>query len=318
MFLEAFKITAPAVAQVLLLALIGYFLKKRNTLSDEGLDALSTLTVDITLPVLIFCQLVKGFDFRVYPDWWVFPLISIAITALGLAVGFIFIGFIKGRQKKLQFLNLVAFQNSGFLPLALIVSLLPAYKTGTMLIYLFLFLIGFNLVMWPLSVYILSCCVNNRPKLRTIFNAPLLASLLGLACVAIGINKFLPDTVIKPLRMLGDCTLPLAMLIVGADLAKLSVKTFDQTAVIWMSFAKLIILPAIGLWAVFALRLPELIGLLIMIELCVPPATLLSSITRAYKHDDVLISQGIFFGHILGLVTMPVFLSLYFARVMIK
>ena len=136
MFLESFRITGSAVLQIIILGAIGYFLVKKKVLGGDGLDALSRLTIDITLPILIFCQLIKDFSFKLYPNWWVFPLISLAITILGLLVGFLFSGFIRGHQSKLQFISLVGFQNSGYLPLALFAALFPKELLGPMLIYL--------------------------------------------------------------------------------------------------------------------------------------------------------------------------------------
>jgi hypothetical protein len=318
MFAEAFKITVSAVIQILLLGTIGYFLKKKNILSDTGLDALSGLVINVTLPILIFVQLARDFNFSVYPNWWVFPLLSLAITMVGLIVGLIFIGVIRGRQKKLQFLSLVTFQNSGYLPLAMFAALLPAYKAGAMFIYLFLFLIGFNLIMWPLAVYILSFSKKAKFEFDNLFNPPVIAALFGVAIVFLGLNKFIPNLVLKPLKLVGECTVPLAMFVVGADLAKIKVEHFDKNSMFWLALVKLVILPILGLWLVFKLRLPQFIGLLILIQLAVPPATSLSVIIRHYKKEDLLISQGIFFGHILSIITIPVFLSLYFARVMIK
>ncbi len=139
MFLESFKITGLAVAQIFLLAAIGYFLVKKNILGHEGLNALSRLVIEITLPILIFCQLSKGFNFNLYAKWWLFPLLSVIITIAGLALGVLFSAFFRGLQHKLQFLSLITFQNSGYLPLALTAALLPKDKVDTMFIYLFLF-----------------------------------------------------------------------------------------------------------------------------------------------------------------------------------
>jgi predicted permease len=117
MFGKSFIITGSAVFQIFLLGAVGYFLVKKNILKSEGLNSLSRLVIEITLPVLIFCQLVKNFTFTLYSDWWLLPLISFAITILGLAVGLVFTVFIKGSEYKLQFLSLITFQNSGFYPL---------------------------------------------------------------------------------------------------------------------------------------------------------------------------------------------------------
>lgn len=318
MLLESFKITGSAVAQIFLLGAIGYFLMKMKLLGETGLDILSRLVVEITLPILIFCQLVKDFRFDLYPDWWIFPLISFLITVAGLLLGYIFIAFIKGHQHRMQFLSLITFQNSGYLPLALIAALLPKEKIDTMFIYLFLFLLGFNLIIWSFGVYMLSLRERKKFELGSLFSPPVIATLVSLVIIFFGLNKFIPDMLLKPLGMVGDCTLPLAMFVVGASLAPIHLKHIDKKAILLMVLAKLVILPVLGLGLIMKFKLPELMGLLIIMQLAVPPATSLSVITRHYKKEDLLISQGIFFGHIVSLVTLPIFLSLYFTLVMIK
>ena len=318
MFLESFKITSSGVAQIFLLGAIGYFLMKKTVLGGPGLDILSRLVVQITLPTLIFCQLIKDFRFDLYPDWWIFPLISMVITIAGLLLGCLFIGFIKGPQQRMQFLSLISFQNSGYLPLALIAALLPKDKMDIMFVYLFLFLLGFNLIIWSVGVYMLSLHESKKFEWATFFSPPVIATLISLVIIFFGLNKLIPDAVLRPLRLVGDCTLPLAMFIVGGSLASIQLKHIDRKAVFLIALAKLIILPGLGLWLIIKLRLPQLLGLLIIMELAVPPATSLSVISRHYKKEDLLISQGVFVGHIVALVTLPLFLSLYFMLVMIK
>ncbi|MDD5238709.1 MAG: AEC family transporter [Candidatus Omnitrophica bacterium] len=318
MFNESFKITGLAVAQIFLLAAIGYFLVKKNILGEDGMNSLSRLVIEITLPLMIFCQLVKDFRFYLYPDWWVFPLISIVITIAGLLLGMIFMGLIKGPAHKLQFLSLVSFQNAGYLPLALAASLLSPEKTDTLFIYLFLFLLGFNLVIWSFGVYLLTFTRTKRFELGSLFSPPVIATLFSLVFIFFGLNKIVPDFIIKPLKAVGDCTLPLAMLVVGGSLAQIRLSHIETKGVLLILLAKLVILPALGLLLIFKFRPPELIGLLIIIQLAMPPATSLSLIMRHYKKEDLLISQGVFFGHLISIITLPLFLSLYFMIAVIK
>jgi predicted permease len=182
---------------------------------------------------------------------------------------------------------------------------------------LFLFLIGFNLVVFPLGIYMLSFHEQKRFELGMLFSPPVIAALSGLLAVFLGLNRFFPDVLTRPLGMIGDCTLPLAMFVVGGSLAMIRVKNVDVKTMGLLLLVKLVILPLLGLALVARLKLPELIGLLIILELAVPPATTLSVITRHYKKEDLLISQGIFFGHLVSLVTLPVFLSLYLMRFMV-
>ncbi len=318
MFIEAFLSSGSAVLQIFILGGIGYLLTRKQVLGDSAVEMLSRLVVEVTLPALIFSQLVKSFRFDLYPDWWFFPLLGAFIILAGLAVGYALAFFIKGSQHKMQFVSLVAFQNSGYLPLALISAILTGQKADTMLVMLFLYLLGFNLLVWSAGAYMLSSHANKRFELGSVFSPPVIAIILGLITVALGASAKLPALLLKPVHMVGECTLPLALFVVGGNLAAVRFRKPDLKAMSLLVLAKLIILPAVGLWLVLKMGLPELLGLLIVMELAVPSATSLSVIVRHYKKEDLLISQGVFLTHLLSLVTLPVFLSLYLMRVMIQ
>lgn len=318
MFLESFRNTSLAVVQIILLAAIGYFLVRKKLLDNIGLNTLSRLVIEVTLPILIFCQLIKEFSFTIYPNWWIFPFLSILITITGFVAGLVFVRFIKGAEQKRQFLSLISFQNSGYLPLALITALLPKEKSGPMFIYLFLFLLGFNLIVWSFGVYMLTFVKAKRFELGSLFSPPVAATLLGLVSVLLGFNKILPEFIFKPFKMIGDCTVPFAMLVVGGNLAQIHLKKVNIKAISLIILAKMFILPVLGLCLISKLNLPELIGLLVIMQLTLPSATSLSVIIRHYKKEDLLISQGIFFSHILSIVTIPLFLGFYFTFCVLK
>ena len=172
--------------------------------------------------------------------------------------------------------------------------------------------------MWSAGVYMLTFSRAKKFEMGSFFCPPVIATLFSLVFIFFGFYKFVPAAAIRPLRMLGDCTLPLALMVVGGNLAQISLKRIDKRTLLLALLAKMLILPALGLLIVFKFRFTELLGLLILIQLAMPPATSSSLIIGHYKKDDLCISQGIFFGHLLSLVTLPVFLSLYFMLVMIK
>jgi malate permease and related proteins len=149
-------------------------------------------------------------------------------------------------------------------------------------------------------------------------NPPVIATLAGLLLVFFKLERFFPAMLMRPLQTAGDCTLPIATFVVGGNIAAIRLAKVEKKAMFLMSLAKLVIMPALGLWVALIFRLPELFGLLIVLQLAMPPATNLSVIISHYKKDDLLVSQGIFFGHVFSLFTIPVFLSLYFMINMLK
>jgi len=318
MFLEQFKITGLAMAQIFILGGLGYLLIRKNILSGGGLDALSHLLVQIIFPALILSQMLKGFSFDLYPQWWVFPLLSLAITLAGLIVGWLLLKLSGIKTHKLQFLSLVAFQNSGYLPLAMAAAIFTGQQASDIFIYIFLFLLGFDLVAWSLGIYLLTYEKQVKFKLQSLFSPPVIANLSSLALIALGINKFVPEVVLRPLSMVGNCTLPLAMIVVGGNVALVQLKHVDRKTTVTYLLGKLFILPALGIAVVLKLGLPELLGFLVVMQLTMPSATSLSVIIRRFNKPDGLISQGVFFSHLAGLFTIPLFLSLYLYLVMLK
>jgi predicted permease len=172
--------------------------------------------------------------------------------------------------------------------------------------------------MFSLGVHMLSFHKNRRFELGSLFSPPVVAVIVSLIFIYFKGQRVMPQAVMKPLVMVGDSMLPLAMFVVGANLAQIRLKHVDRKAVLFLALAKLIMLPCLGLIFLMKVRVPELVGLLIMIELAVPSATLLSVITRHYNKEDILVSQGIFFSHIVSLITIPLFLSLYFTLVVVR
>lgn len=318
MFFEAFKTTAGAVMQIFLIGALGFALVRRGMLDDKGLNAVSRLALDVALPAMIFDQLARNFSFSLYPAWWKFPLLSFAITLAGLAVGAVLSFFIKDVSRRLQFMSLTAFQNSGYLPLALAAALLPAHTCGTMFIYIFLFLLGFNFAIFSLGVYMLAVNRSDAFDARTLISPPVAATIATLAFIAMGWQAVIPSGIMKTVKMVGDCALPLALLVVGGNLAQTRLTHVEPGPMALLILGKLLVMPAVGLFFVLKYRLPELLGLLIVIELAMPPATTLSVLIRHYRRQDVLISQGIFLGHLASLVTIPAFLSLYFVLNMVE
>ncbi len=318
----SFKTTFEATLQIFLLGAIGFLLVKKRFVSEEGLGLLSRLVIEVTLPLLIFCQLIERFSFSLYPNWWVFPLLSMVITAAGFILGRIFLGFLKNAPCENEFLSLTGFQNSGYLPLVLIATILPGDLALAALNYLFLFLLGFNLVIWSFGVWFLKSghCAKSggfnwaqakKMELGSLFSPPVVATLLSLFLIALGLNKFIPATVIKPLKMVGDCTLPLAMLVVGGSLAQVRIFNLQREGIISLVLVKLILLPSLALLILFNFKVNPLIGFLVLLQMSMPSATSLSLIVRHYRLKEDFINQGIFITHMVSLITIPFFLGLY-------
>ena len=311
--LLSFKITFAAIFHILLLGALGFVLVRKNVISQAGLDSINKLVIRVVLPVFIFMQLIEKFDFSVYKNWWMFPILSFVITGAGLLLGWVFLKITKLSVDKKEFLGLMAFQNSGYLPLVLVGNILPLALAKEMYILIFLFLIGFNSTVWSLGIGLLKDKEGERShRLLEIFSPPVLAVLAAFIVIGLKLDAFIPPIVVAPLKSLGVCLFPLAIMVVGGNLAQIKLgKVTNKRALCNMIFLKQIFLPTVALLVLVHLRLGFLMSLLILLETSMPPAVSLSVISRHYRSKDELISQGIFFGHLVGVITIPLFLTLF-------
>lgn len=313
MFNLSFQSTFLAAFQILLMGGCGYFLTKRAIVDGGGLSTLSHLVIDFFLPCLIFNQLIQNFSFSLYPDWWKFPLLSFGVTLGGFFLGQGVLLGCKNMTYKKAFKALITFQNAGYIPLILVKTLFPAEQTRILFVYIFLFTMGFDLVLWSIGVNLFA---RQRTEFKTkdffsSIHLPAIAIIVSLILIALGLQKFIPGIVLKPVGMFGDCAIPLSMIVVGGNLACLNVRDIKPHEVFLVAITKLILFPILALMILMFHPVDYWIGFLIVLETAVPSSVSLSVISRRYKVEESFINQGLTFTHLACVVTIPVFLMLY-------
>lgn len=298
--------------EMVIFVLAGFLVMRFKVFKQEGFEVLSKLVISVTLPLFIFQKLITGFSFKLYSNWWVFPLMSFAVTAAGFIIGHAFVKVFKVAHKR-EFLSLTTFQNSGYLPLAIVSALLTVWQAQVMFIYIFLFLLGFNLLVWSFGMCMLSktCDIKDKSMLRSLFSPPVVATVISLIFVFSGINKFIPEFVIRPIKSIGDTTIPLALIVLGGNLSRVNIKDSINREALLVTAAKLFLMPILAILFLKFVTLPKLMALLLLLEMAVPSATSLAVISRRYRLEDKLISGTILLTHAVSLVTLPLFLVLF-------
>jgi len=311
MFLETLQSTFLAVLRIFALSACGYLCVRFKLFGKEGLRRLTIWAVNILLPVFIFQRLVENFTFDQYEHWWIYPLIGAAMMLIGLGVGRILTGFHKDMKAPREFLALLSFQNSANIPLMIILFLFEGKLQQQLTVHIFLYVIAFSLLIWTFGVWLLVRGEGKGIDLKKLFNPPLLATVLTLGFIALGGQRIVPPVVFPPARFFGGFAFPLAMFILGGNLATVELKTVDKKALGLYLLGKMFILPLLAVGAILIFRMDFSLGFLVLIEAAVPSAVTLSLICRYYRVDEHMVNQGLFFSHLLSVITLPVFLTIY-------
>ncbi len=307
----SFQTTISAVVQILLMGFCGYALVKFKKLDEPGLNLLTRLLILFFLPQFMFYHLTHSFRFETYPNWWLFPIIGFLLVMGGGLVSWGILSVCPSIQHKREFMALTIFQNSGYIPFLVVSAIFTGEVAQRLYVYILLLLIGFNLSMWSLGVWLIARGKGKNFTMQNLFNPPLLAMVISLVIIALGIHQHIPPVVNGPLKMFSDCVLPMAMIVVGGNLAQVKLEAVNKGELLTVVLVKLIVCPLIALVAVLVLNLDFLMGFLVVLEAVVPSAVTLSIIARYYTIEQKFITQGIFFTHLVSLITMPAFLMWY-------
>jgi malate permease and related proteins len=309
--LITFQTSTIAVAQIFAMGAMGFYLVRSGIIHESGLKLLSFLSVNIFFPLFIFCQIIKNFDAARIPFWWGFPLINISLVLTGLGVAVL----VASRHRdplKDKFLAVSSMHNAGYIPLLILMSLPLGGWAGQVYACLILSIIGFDTCLWSLGVWLLTKGKSSRMDLRKMINPPLLSMSAALIIILVFGHNIVPEIILKPIKILGDAAMAVAMIVIGGNLSLASLTKVAWTQVSGVVLIKLIVLPLITLVILSIFKLNPLISFVAIIQSCMPSSITLSIIGRNYEIENQdFINQSIFITHLLSMITIPIFLGLY-------
>ena len=202
--------------------------------------------------------------------------------------------------------------NAGYIPLLLAMTLQLGAISGKVYPAVILSIVGFDLCLWSIGVWFLTREKSPHMDLKKLFNPPLISMAVGLLYVAfIGPGHY-SEEILKPIKIIGESAMGIAMILIGGNLAMTSLIKVDRQQVSAVVLIKLILLPLVALVFLKFVHLNPVMSFVVMVQACMPTSITLSIIGRNYdtKNQD-FVNQCIFFTHILCIVTLPIFLGLY-------
>ncbi|MDP8253566.1 MAG: AEC family transporter [Candidatus Kaelpia aquatica] len=300
-----------ALFETALLVLAGYISLKIGIFKDNTAKDLTKFIIYVTLPALIFYSFSSHLNRANLGGCSLFFLASLIIFLIGFVVGLISTkSLVKREDLKREFVLLNAFQNSGYLPLALVGNLFSPAKSEIAYLYIFSYLMGFNLVMLSFGFYYMHA--SSKMKLKSFITPAFVASILGIAFALSGLTAKIPGVVIQPIYKLGSTTVPLSMVMLGMILAQsrlFKLEYLKELSV--LIFSKLLFIPLVVLVLLKFIKLDSFSSFLILLQAAMPSATTLSLIAHFKGAHTEFVSQGIMYTHIFLILTLPLIFLLF-------
>ena len=303
--LESLLIVAQQVGVLFMLMAVGFACNKAKLLTEVSVKGMVNVLILIVTP----CLIVHSFQAHAFkPDLlvglgWAFAL-SVLSPVLGMLAAALLLRHADMRQSSVLKTSVV-FSNAGFMGIPLEYALLG--EDGVF--YGVAYVVVFNLLFWSWGL-VTFCGSLKDVRLRTLFLNP------GSIGVAVGLPFFLfswklPAFVGRPVAMMADLNTPLAMIIIGFNLANAKfgpVLRLPKAYVVGV--LRLVALPALFLAVVYGLRRAGVsfdgkMAVAITTAASAPVAALTSMFAVRYERD-VSLSVGLVSGTtLLSILTMP-------------
>ena len=310
-FAAAFAAAGLALAKVALVIIAAGVLVRRGVLTETIVNALSTATVVLFLPCLMFANITEHLDPHTLPWWWVLPLVAIAMSVVGLGLASLLFAGRLGEKRHL--LPVAAMQNAGYLVLPVGLALFPA-QFDTFALYCFLFILGFNPWLWSVGKHLVTGGADDRGW-RGLVTPPLVATASAVVAVLTGLAGHLPQVAVDAVAMVGQAAVPVATVVLGASLgvARLAPSGHGCDAA-RLLLVKLVLLPAATVAVLLALdvsAVDPLLARFLVIEAAVAPAANLILMVRTYGGRERELSSHMLLAYIVCGVTLPAWLAVW-------
>ena len=141
---------------------------------------------------------------------------------------------------------------------------------------------------------------------KVLYSSPMLAAYLSMLIVALGIDN-VPGFISQPLTMIGNITVPAALLIIGSSMSQLPLRALLGTRVIYATtLLRLCLLPVGVHFLCLALGFDPYVTYINTVVIVMPVATYGTILCLKYNRDTTLITEMTFTTTLLSILTIPV------------
>jgi predicted permease len=313
--MNAFLTTLQAVLALLGIGLLGFWIIGRKRVPSDTLAFLSSLAIDIALPLLVVANLITGFSPQAYPDWWRLPLwwLGFAIVSLALSLS---ASFLVRKEIRSEFTISLFYQNGLFLPILIIEGLFGG--DNPYLVPLFLFVIFHpSLIFSTYTLFFGKRIQKEKLNWRRIVNPVLVATLVGLVVGLASANEYVPEFLTTIVTMVGAIATPLIMLILGGNIYNDFMykagndKKWYIREVVKFVVVKNVVFPLVFLALLLWLRPDLTVALIVIIQAAVPPITSIPIFVERCGGNRKIATQFVVASFIFCILSIPAVIYLF-------
>ena len=287
---------------LLVIVIVGYVAGKLEYMGGDFDRRLSNIIIDVTCPALILSSTMGG----TLPDRrMILPLLAISVLTYHMLT-FVAWWLPRYLTRRTEDNGVVGFAlmfgNVGFIGYPIV---------GAIFGHEAVFYAAILNVVNTLSVFTVGVILVKGEKSSLAFkpkvlvSMPMIAAYLAILIVALGIDN-IPMVISQPITMIGNITVPGALLIIGSSMSRLSWRAMMGSLVVYVTTAfRLLILPLLLYVLFYLLGFDTLVLNINTLIIAMPVATYGTILCLRYGHDTTLITEITLISTLFSVVSIP-------------
>nr|WP_294872198.1 AEC family transporter [Prevotella sp.] len=290
-----------------IIVILGYVACKLGYMGDKFDKKLSSIVVDITCPLLVLSS-VMGDEL---PDrTLILPLLGVGFLTyiLLLVFGFWVPRLITKNHDDQGMIGFaLMFANVGFIGYPIVSSIFGPHAVFYAALLnmpntFFIFTAGVMLIKGEYSLK------QFNPKV--LVSPAMLGAFLAAIIVALGIHT--PDIIARPVTMVGNITVPAALMIIGSSMAKLPIREIIGSPKVYITaLLRLTIVPLSIYFFFKACGVSDLVNNINTVVIAMPVASFGTMFCLKYGRNPSLITETTFITTLGSIITIPLITLLF-------
>lgn len=278
--------------------LVGILCQKLNLLDDHTRGKLTDLVVYVTMPCMVFESFNVQVTLETLKQASLALAIAVVMALIALVAGkFLYLKFPPRERCIMEYGTLVT--NSGFAGLPIVSGMFGSEG----LLLGSLFIIPTRILMWSAGLSLFTPTSGWAGLKKVAVHPTIIAVYLGLIRMFTGFS--LPGFLDSAVGSIGDCTSPLAMMLVGVILAQVPLRDVVELKVFYLVLVRQILFPAACLVVLKALAVdPLTIGVSVVLS-GMPIGSTTAILAAKYGADARYGSKCVFISTVTSLLTVP-------------
>lgn len=300
-----------AIIPLFLVGMMGFYFRKHGGMLVHADETILWLLLNLFTPCLIIDSFLGNKSLDNLRNLIEAPILGFCTVLIGILCTRIAGHFLHLDQKRQQgsFDLSVALYNYGYIPIPIIILFFGKDVLGM----LFVYNVGMEISLWTLGFLVLTGHTSFKESLKRSITPPLLAVVLSLIANAYFLENPLPLSLVRVIHMIGQATIPMALLLVGATIFDHfpSIRTLRPLRpVVAGVVLRLLIIPSIFVAMAYLLPIQAQLKTVLCVQAGMPSAVLPIVLIRQYGGDLQLAIRIIVATSVLCLLSMPLWLSL--------